>query len=159
MCRGGLFCSYARMSPPLFNLLRGSSGFEKKKTLFSFCFGINVGRSLIVDVKLCRSITAILSYVQMWETRSRLLMLCNWFLLLSLLMWTVSLFRDLQTAGYVFDAPWLAWRIWIRAVMLLLSFYATVWFMKYSVCNIPWTVWIVMLSHGTPFSERCIYCL
>lgn len=43
-------------------------------------------------------------------------------------LWAHSgIYRLLAT----FDAPWLAWRIF--ADLLLLSFYATVWFMKYSV--------------------------
>lgn len=65
----------------------------------------------------------------MWEPLSRqdcfsLLLLCYWFLLLLLLMWTVSVFRDLKSAGY----------FWCTlACVKNICWYASVMFLCYCV--------------------------
>lgn len=142
------------MSPPLFTLLRGSSGFEKKNNPDS----PSASGSTWVGLwwLMSNSVAASLPFYrtckcERLEAGCWCCVIDSYCYRCSCEPWAYSGIYRLQATS--FDAPWLAWRIWICAVML----YATVWFMKYSLCNIPWTVWIVMLSHGTPFSERCIY--
>lgn len=108
---------------------------------------------------LCRSVTAIYNVRDLKKNKKKtnrreffdlLLMLCLWFLLFLLLMWSVSRFRDLQTAGYLWCT--------LARVENMCWWYASVIFSCYCVVYKILCVTFPGLCEDTR-PLRCVHCL